>query len=94
LPREGNAFPLSACEPFGSKMVDSRLKCLANLATESGFRQTDPLARDELTVKPGGAKRRDLRFDWEIRPCCKGKSALSAVDSPDLDNSADGRCEL
>src|SRR6516164_97896 len=95
LPGENNALTLSACQSFSSKMIDPRLERLANLVTEAGFRQRDPLARDELAVEPGSTNRRDLSFDREIRPGCDGEPPLSAhVDSPDLDDSADGRREL
>ena len=53
MPGENNALPLSACQSFSSKMIDPRLERLANLVTEAGFRQRDPLARDELAVEPG-----------------------------------------
>src|SRR5215475_349078 len=73
-------------------MIDPRLERLANLVTEAGFRQRDPLARDELAVEPGSTNRRDLSFDREIRPGCDGEPPLSTdVDSRDLDDSADGR---
>jgi hypothetical protein len=95
LPGENNALPLSECQSFSSKMIDPRLERLANLVTEAGFRQRDPLARDELAVEPGSTNRRDLSFDREIRPGCEGEPLLSTdVDSPDLDDSADGRREL
>src|SRR6516165_10110845 len=54
-------------------MIDPRLERLANLVTEAGFRQRDPLARDELAVEPGSTNRRDLSFDREIRPGCEGE---------------------
>jgi hypothetical protein len=76
-------------------MIDPRLERLANLVTEAGFRQRDPLARDELAVEPGSTNRCDLSFDREIRSGCEGEPPLSTdVDSPDLDESADGRREL
>ena len=76
-------------------MIDPRLERLANLVTEAGFRRRDPLARDELTVEPGSTNRRDLSFDREIRPGSESEPLLSTdVDSPDLDDPADGRREL
>jgi hypothetical protein len=76
-------------------MIDPRLERLANLVSEAGFRQRDPLARDELAVEPGGTNRRDLSFDREIRAGCEGEPSLRTdVDSPDLDDPADGRREL
>src|SRR5262249_41521217 len=95
LPAENNALPLTPCQPFSNKMIDPRLERLANVATEAGFRQRDPLAREELAVEPGRTNRRDLSLDREIRAGCEGESPLSTdVDSPDLDDSADGRREL
>ena len=76
-------------------MIDPRPERLANVATEADFRQRDPLARDELAVEPGSTNRRDLSFDREIRPGCESEPSLSTdVDSPGLDDSADGRREL
>jgi hypothetical protein len=95
LAAEDNALSLSVCQPFRNKMIDPRLERLANVATEAGFRQRDPLARDELAVEPGSTNRRDLTFDREIRPGCEREPPLSTdVKSPDLDDSADGRREL
>ena len=82
-------------QSFRNKMIYPPLERLANVATEAGFRQRDPLARDELAVEPGRTNRRGLSFDRKIRPGCEGEPPLStAVDSPDLDDSADGRREL
>src|SRR5215469_4694929 len=74
-------------------MIDPRLERLANVATEAGFRQRDPLTRDELAVKPGSTNRRDLSFDREIRPG-REPPLSTDIDSPDLDDSTDGRREL
>ena len=88
---QDDALPAAAGEAVVGEMFGARLDSVARLPPEPAGRERHGLALDQAMIEPGGAGRRDLPAEIEIRAVGEDERrplVVRPAEAPDLDDPA------
>ena len=91
---QDDALTLATGEPFVSEMFGTGLHGIARLAAEPAHGERHRFALDQTIVEPGGARRRDLGAEIDVRTVGEHERrprVLRPAEAPNLDDATDRR---
>src|ERR1700730_13847519 len=91
---QDDALTLATGEPFVSEVFGTGLHGIARLAAEPAHGERHRFALDQTMVEPGGARRRDLGAEIDVRTGGEYERrplVLRPAEAPNLDDATDRR---